>query len=445
MHTLGLTIAQALGSAKVDRPIGFRPLEISSIVNREVLSQHSEEAAFLWTIRTRAIGEPHYSLQDLARLDERVEAHLDGLRVAGDVGWNFCRANLANDGPGEIFALTVLAFGAGKRERMRDALYAGCVSPKVWPGLVSGLGWLDYASISEWLQMLLQAKSPVHRATGIAACAIHREDPGEALTSAVQDAAPVLRARALRATGEIKRRDLLESVRARTRDEDEPCRFWAAWALTMLGERDGIPVLMDFVDPNGPFSERALKLVLRAMDLGDSRRCVSSLAARPGVIGLAVMGAGIVGDPVSVPWLIRRMESPELARLAGEAITMITGIDLAYKDLDQDAPPGPEAEGNDPATGEVAPLDYESNLPWPSAPLVAQWWAKNQHAFSAGTRYLGGNPITAQSAVEVLVNGKQRLRAAAALELALINPNYVLFEVRANGSWQEKRLAARTS
>jgi len=118
----------------VNRAIGFGPSEISAIVNRDVVSQHAEEAAFLWTTRTKAIGEPHYSLQDLVRVDERVEAHLDGLRVAGDVGWDLCRANLANDGPGEVFALTVLAFGAGNRERMRDALYAGWFQR--WAGLI---------------------------------------------------------------------------------------------------------------------------------------------------------------------------------------------------------------------------------------------------------------------------------------------------------------------
>jgi len=50
---------------------------ISSIV-----SQHAEEAAFLWLLRSNATGAAHYSLKDLAKLDGRVEAHLDGLRVA---------------------------------------------------------------------------------------------------------------------------------------------------------------------------------------------------------------------------------------------------------------------------------------------------------------------------------------------------------------------------
>ena len=34
----------------------------------------------------------------------------------------------------------------------------------------------------------------------------------------------------------------------------------------------------------------------------------------------AVIGAGIVGDPTSIPWLIRKMDSPELARLAWRSL-----------------------------------------------------------------------------------------------------------------------------
>src|SRR5512145_562956 len=91
------------------RPVGFKPLEISALVRPEIVSQHAEEAAFLWTLRSRAVGEPHYAPKDLARLDERVEAHLDGLRVAGPIGWEFCKGNLAHEGPGEVFALSVFA------------------------------------------------------------------------------------------------------------------------------------------------------------------------------------------------------------------------------------------------------------------------------------------------------------------------------------------------
>lgn len=51
-----------------------------------------------------AVSETHYSLNDLAHLDDRVGAHIDGLRIAGDPGWEICtEALLAIKEPGEVF------------------------------------------------------------------------------------------------------------------------------------------------------------------------------------------------------------------------------------------------------------------------------------------------------------------------------------------------------
>jgi uncharacterized protein (TIGR02270 family) len=422
------------------RPIGFSPWEISALVNEEVVSQHAEEAAFLWTLRNRAVGEPHYSLKDLAELDERVEAHLDGLRITADVGWKYCNTNLEHLGPGELFAASVMAFGAGDRERMRDTLRAGCSSPKASPGLVSALGWLEFDAISPWVTRLLTAISPAHRAVGIRACAINRRDPGSVLASAADDADPVLRASALRAIGELKRNDLSNLVHAQLASDDPACRFWAAWALTLNGSREGISELSRWFETPGPFGLRALQVGLRAMHLEESRRWISTFASKSELARQSVIGAGIVGDPTSIPWLIKKMESAELARLAGEAFTMMTGVDLAYHDLDQDPTARDGAE--DVPIEEVLELDYESNLPWPSAERLERWWRENQHTFSDGIRHLAGKPITSESLQQVLATGKQRQRAAAALELALLRHDMALFEVRSPGKAQLRVLAS---
>jgi uncharacterized protein (TIGR02270 family) len=388
------------------------------------------------------VGEPQYALKDLLALDERVEAHLDGLRVAGQVGWELCKANLANAGAGEVFALAVLAFEEGDLRRMRDALNTGCAAPEWLAGLISALGWLDYGRIARWIGRLLGAKSPLHRTVGIAACAIHREDPGPALALAVEDPDPTLRGRALRAAGEIKRWDLRAAVSAHLDDDDERCRFWSAWSATLLGERYGIAALADLVRQGSPFSERALQLVLRAMAVTEARSLVNSMAKDPRLSRLAVLGAGIVGDPLSVAWLIKKMESPQWARLAGEAFTMITGVDLAYHGLSIDPPTEADARKD---ADDIVPLSYESNLRWPSPVLVEHWWAEHGEEFAPGARYLGGKPVSVAQAIEVLVHGKQRLRAAAALDLALLVPERTVFEVRARGTMQERELVAWTS
>jgi uncharacterized protein (TIGR02270 family) len=423
------------------RPIGFAPSEISGLVNESVVAQHAEEAAFLWTMRDRAIEEPHYSVQDLAALDERVEGHLDGLRISGHTGWKYCRSNLEHLGPGEVFALSVMAFGVEDRDWMRAALEAGCSSPKALPGLVSALGWLDFASVAPWIHRLLEGRSPTHRAVGLAASAIHRRDPGAGLEGAVNDSDPALCARALRAVGELKRRDLSSLVRSRLRSDEETTRFWAAWALTLNRESGGLVELTRWFERPDSFGVRALQTGLRAMTLDESRNWISSLVQKPDLGRSAVIGVGIVGDATSVPWLIRKMSSPELARLAGEAFMMITGVDLAYHDLNQDPPPSADQE----TIEEILALDYESNLPWPSPERIADWWQQNQNAFVPGIRYLAGKPVTEQSLRHVLVAGKQRQRAAAALELALLNLDETLFEVRSRGQRQQQMMASWNS
>jgi len=118
-------------------------VDVPSLYIHGIVSQHAAEASFLWAMRERAVSGAGHSLRRLAVLDERVDAHLEGLRIAGDAGWSFCRANLENASAAEVFPLAVLAFGAGDRARMLDALTVGCVSVNSRRGLVSALGWLD--------------------------------------------------------------------------------------------------------------------------------------------------------------------------------------------------------------------------------------------------------------------------------------------------------------
>jgi uncharacterized protein (TIGR02270 family) len=406
------------------------------MINQEVIDQHAEEAAFLWTQRDHAITAPQYALKDLAKLDERVEAHVDGLRVAGNAGWTTALTNLA-EGPGEVFAASILAFESSDSERINTVLKAACSASKLARGLISALGWIEHdAALRETKKLIESQQSEVRRA-GIAGMAVHRVDPGSPLEAAIMSQDPRLAARAMHAAAELGRRDLVPGVLARLSDSDESCRFWSAWSAVRLGERhtaDAMAALIALAEAGGPRAERAIDIVPRVMTVEDGHAWRRQLMGNPATSRLAAIAAGIIGDPAAIPDLIGQMEDPKLARAAGAAFSMITGADLGYEDLDGDAPP--DTDDDD----EAMFFGPDSDLSWPQPAAVQKWWAKRAPGYVAGVRYLLGKPITEESLLEALAKGRQNQRAAAALELALRNPSQILFETRERAKRQQKKV-----
>src|SRR3546814_10087632 len=81
---------------------------MSSIMT--MVDQHAEEAGFLVILRDYAVRAPHYDQDDLSHLDNRIDAHLDGLRVAGQMGLDILFEQLASHTIGDVFCAAVLAF-----------------------------------------------------------------------------------------------------------------------------------------------------------------------------------------------------------------------------------------------------------------------------------------------------------------------------------------------
>ncbi len=150
-----------------------------------IIEQHVENAAFNWLLRDRAVSEPHYDLTDLTHLDDRIEANIDGLRIAGDEGWEICREAMEIAEPGEIFTAAV-------------------------------------------------------------------------------------RARALKAVGEMGRSDLLALTLDHLTDGDDKSRFNAAGSTAILGDASAVAALQTIAETESPYSERACTLAVRKMEPGDA-------------------------------------------------------------------------------------------------------------------------------------------------------------------------------
>jgi uncharacterized protein (TIGR02270 family) len=410
------------------------------VIIEHIVSQHAEESAFLWLLRDSAIREPHYDLADLDELESRVSAHLDGLHVAAAEAWPFCQAGLKLAETGEVFTATYVALDQANNEWLDQTLAVVADNPQTLRGLVSALGWLPQQKLKGFVVNWLKSDESLYRLIGLSACSIQRVDCGGYLKQGLQDSDLFVRSRALRNVGEIRRRDLLPAVLEQLDHDDPSCRFWAAWSATLLGDAKGLSALSEFYTEQSGFQSRALSLGLRVMDREQAVTWVRDHAKAEGYERAIIEAIATIGDPVSIPWLISMMDKPEYSRLAAESFASITGLDLAYADMDTDQPAGYESGPTENPADDVVDMDPDEELVWPDQQKISDWWSSQQNRFSNGGRYLNGSQITREHCIDVLKNGYQRQRRAAAVELAIFEQQQPLFNTSATAKRQSQLL-----
>jgi uncharacterized protein (TIGR02270 family) len=403
----------------------------------EVVEQHATEAAFCWSVRDAAARSPACDLLALCEVDHRLECHLDGLRAAGDLGWEALLAEVEDEAPGVVFPAVIRAVEREDWAGFARVLDAGADQPARARAFASALGFLPFDRLSLVWEGMLAADAPVPLLLlGLMGHAIHRRDPGQVLGALAASPDATLRARAFRAIGELAREDLRPALLPGLADADEACRFWAAWSAALLHDTRAHAVLCDLAAGSERFGERASDLAARVLAPLDARRFVESLAGR-GSVRAAIVGAGALGEVTLVPWLLGQAQDEDLARLAAWSIALITNADVAGK-LGGKKPPGFESGPSDDPGDDDVSMDPDEALPWPNVARLTAWLEEQKIA--GGIRLLLGKPMAPASLAQVLRTGNQVARAAAAIELYLRRRGEPLFEVRAPGYLQRRAL-----
>ncbi len=400
-----------------------------------------EDAAFLWSVRDAAVGDNEYALEDLALLDYRIEAHLDGLRVAGPRAWERCLAALDSVDPGRAFNAAVLALSSDDGGRLAQLLDIASQARGLLGATSSAFGWVEANDAKRWLQPMLRARAPIYRELGIRGFAMHRIDPGPGLTALCADSDGLTLMRALRTVGELRRRDLVGVLRAQFSCDWLELRSWALWSAVLIGDASALPPLAELIrDAPSLSCPHAMQLAFRAMDLAHARHVIKALAQDRARLPDAVTGCGISADPLYIPWLMGLMSDPELARKAGEAFCMITGVNLRSDGLAGDPPRSVDPGVLEDDDGAGRPGSSDADLDWPNPRLVREWWELHSGHYRQGTRYLAGGRVDRDHCLRILKEGYQKQRAGAAYELALIDGEAPLFEWRAPGFRQRRIL-----
>jgi len=392
----------------------------------DIYEQHIEEASFLWMVRSITVNQPHYKQQEIAELEQRIQAHLNGLMTSPELGWSVCEEALSTATPGELFTAAVTAFTTGDVKKIKQVVDAGLQNDKTFNGLVSALGWLTPELATPWLDKFLLSNELDHKHLGLAACSVRRHDAGDYLAHILARADCLqhkkLHARALRLIGELRRQDLMPALKRAMPSDDPDIAFWANWSAILLGDNSAVNKLDRYLLNGGKHQQRALQIAFRVLPIENARQWIAVMAEEEKLGRAVIQATAALSDPHAVNWLIQKMAEPATARIAGEAFTLITGIDLKQNGLINPHPPVLESGPNDDLQDENVAMDEDDNLPWPDAVKVAQLWQQQGRNFIVGQRYFMGQAITAPWLLKQLQQAKQRQRDAAALELALSDP-----------------------
>ncbi len=402
---------------------------------RDIYEQYVDNASFLWILRSIAVNQPHYYPSDIEELDRRIEAQLDGLMTSIDTAWPVCVDALELEEPGEVFTAAVVAFRSHDMNKIQQAVEVGLSSETVVKGVISALGWLPGKVVHNWIKKFFTSKDLNHKYLAIAACSVRRENPEEYLNRILEredcQQHLSLYARSLRLVGELRRLDLMPYLEAALKSENDNIRFWAIWSSILLGKHELVKQLEPFVFNSGQYQTRALEIAFRVLPVEQGRSWISALAKSEGQERNVVKATGILGDPQAVNWLIAKMKDESLAKLAGEAFSLITGIDLEQHQLIDERDSKQQIDSDEDMDDESVDLDQDGNLPWPDHEKVKNLWMNHGRNFIAGKRYCLGKTLSNEHLKSRLSESHQRHRQAICLELSLIDSGISMLNYKA--------------
>ncbi|MBZ9961177.1 hypothetical protein FJ959_22985 [Mesorhizobium sp. B2-2-4] len=339
-------------------------LRIASIA--AIVDQHASNAAFLWFRRRHEIDRPILGETDIGRIDQRLNANLDGLMASGKAGWEAAQAHFADYAElGELFVLGALALRWGDSEAVASAIDAAATLGEVGvSGLSGAIARTPRENLRPFMADWLDARDARLRALGLAALWHHRVDPGARLGVLLSDPCPDVRGRAFRLAGGLKRRDLLPAVLAGLEGDTPKERLTAALAACLLGEARSAHSALDRIVLAEPgLAPAAIEMRLLTTPLKTGRGWLQDHLKQSALRATATAAIGLFGDRSVMPWLIAKMREPELVFAAGLALRDLFDVDFNDTNL---FTIDPALLGRE--------FEFLTASPLPVADRITAWW-----------------------------------------------------------------------
>lgn len=414
--------------------------------------QHLEGAISLVLRRMLAARECHYSLNDIVSLDDQLQTHRDALETVDHEACSI--AERVKSDSAMTFVQCVLSEEIDSDSSCKCLTNDAICCPERTQYFTFALGWMEWPLVAKFVDWQLQSGVLAIQRIGLEVCRIHRQRPDSDLSGLLEFGSPALQVQAIRLVSHLPVSNLFPLLSQLLTNADASVSAAAGQAIMLRGNhsfiesstyRTAVSPLQRTALNDSRDAESAGRLLMSTLDVPAACELIQKLAkGSEQQVRLAVVCMGQLGIPDSVPWLIEMMSQPPFARVAGEAFLRITGLRLDQRPYEGDWPEGFEAGPNDDPDDENVEMDEDENLPWPEPGPIAEWWEQNRSRFKSNVRYLLGFELDNEAWLrKILVLGRQRERATAALELAIRHPTEPLFNVEEHGRRQMKKLGVK--
>ena len=334
---------------------------------------HAEELAYLWQRRRASLRSPDITLPDLSYLQERIEAHLQGMLVAGDELPSLLDGFLHGDQRDEAFAAAWALLRSalpGNARKMLEA-FAAARGP-VLDGFADALATAPATHTGPTLQAALAHGSPAHAAAAALALGCHRQLDARSprLAGLLLDASPAVAAAAWRAqraldsppgTAPLPFAEALREPSPALRQAVLEVAIWRGepWVLDVVRQlaAEGDEIGLGWYAALCPADEQDAAVALFA---GRPLPQRTALAAR-------------LGRPAAIRAVFDWMADPDpiLAAAAAEAWERITGLSV-------------EGERRALPAGGALEQDFPVMVCLPDLARARQQWAAHRERWLAG-------------------------------------------------------------
>lgn len=299
----------------------------------DLLQVHADDLAFLWGQRREALTSPKYSLKEFAELNERIEAHTQGLLVPAPAELQAMLApRLVSTERDEVFAAAYALLRLNEAASTRSVLqeFSRAQGPAL-AGLRDALSFAPHALFGAEVQKVLDQAEPPLAVAAAVVLANHRLLDGASprLAALLQDEDPLVCALAWRVAAVVD----AKAAQPPTRPFDlalthaAPAVRHAAWsAVAWSGQAQRLPLLRERAIGGDAIAQHWLSVLGAQDDVPAVQK--AALAIEDASARCALLAR--FGHPSALNALMRWMGGDDvaLAVASGEAFTRITGIEI---------------------------------------------------------------------------------------------------------------------